>query len=80
MEPHGAYKQIDPESAADVREHEILETAATIRNGERYDDGMLCSAENMQLSNNLSSSLVRLKPPKKQLTRNTKLTPTCSNT
>ena len=40
MEMYGAYKQVDPRSAADSRAYEILETT-TFHNSQRYDVGMM---------------------------------------
>ena len=49
-EAFGASKQVDPRSEADARAHEIIEST-TIYNDLRYDDGMLCSADNTKLPN-----------------------------
>ena len=51
MESYGAYKQVDPRSAADARAQEILETT-TSHNCQRYDVGMLRADDNIQLPNN----------------------------
>ena len=59
MESHGAYKQVDPRSAADAWALEILETT-TFHNNQRYDVGMLWADDNIQLPNNYLSSLVQL--------------------
>ena len=40
MELYGLYKHVDPQSAADVREHKILEIT-TYHNGQRYDVEMM---------------------------------------
>ena len=49
MELYGAFKQVDPRSAADARAQEILETT-TFHNGQRYDVGMLLADDNIQLT------------------------------
>ena len=72
MESYGAYKQVDPRSAADARAQEILETT-TFHNSQRYDVGMLWADDNIQLPNNYFSSLVMLKSLEKRLSRDTTL-------
>ena len=72
MESYGAFKQVDPRSAADARAQEILETT-TFHNGQRYDVGMLWADDNIQLPNNYFSSLVQLKSLEKRLSRDTSL-------
>ena len=72
MESYGAFKQVDPRSAADARAQEILETT-NFHNGQRYDVGMLWADDNIQLPNNYFSSLVQLKPLEKRLSRDTNL-------
>ena len=79
MESYGAYKQVDPLSAADARAQEILETT-TIHNGQRYDVGMLWADDNIQLPNNYFSSLVQLKSLEKGLSRDTSLKENYANT
>ena len=79
MESYGAFKHADPRSAADARAQEILETT-TFHNGQRYDVGMLCADDNIQLPNNYFSSLVQLKSLEKQLSRDTSLKNTYANT
>ena len=68
MESYGAYKQVDPRSAADARAQDIHETT-TFHNGQKYDVGMLWADDNIQLPNNYYSSLVQLKSLKKRLSR-----------
>ena len=72
MESYGAFKQVDPRSAADARAQRILETT-TFHNGQRYDVGMLWADDNIQLLNNYFSSLVQLKSLEKRLSRDTSL-------
>ena len=79
MESYGAYKQVDPRSAADARTQEILETT-TFHNGQRYDVGMLWADDNIQLPNNYFSSLVQLKSLEKRLSRDISLKEKYSNT
>ena len=79
MESYGAFKQVDPRSAADARAQEILETT-TFHNGQRYDVGMLWADDNIQLPNNYFSSLVQLKSLEKRLSRDTSLKETYANT
>ena len=79
MESYGAFKQVDPRSAADARAQEILKTT-TFHNGQWYDIGMLWADENIQLPNNYFSSLVQLKSLKKRLSRDTSLKETYANT
>ena len=80
MESYGAFKQVDPRSAADACAQEILETT-TFHNGQRYDVGMLWADDNVQLPNNyVFSSLVQLKSLKKGLSRDTSLKENYANT
>ena len=79
MESYGAYKQVDPRSAADARAQEILETT-TIHNGQRYDVGMQWADDNIQLPNNYFSSLVQRKSLEKRLSRDTSLKENYANT
>ena len=79
MESYGAFKQVDPRSAADARAQEILETT-TFHNGQRYDVGMLWADDNIQLPNNYFSSLVQLNSLKKGLSRDTSLNEIYANT
>ena len=79
MESYGAYKQVDPRSAADARAHKILETK-TFHNGQRYDVGMLWVDDSIQLPNNYFSSLVQLKSLEKRLSRDTSLKENYANT
>ena len=79
MESYGAFKQIDPRSAADARAQEIIETT-TFHNGQRYDVGMLWADDNIQLPNNYFSSLVQLKSLEKRLSRDTSLKKNYANT
>ena len=72
MKPYGAYKQVDPRSAADAPAQEVLETT-TFHNGKGYDVGMLWADDNIQLPNNYFSSLVQLKSLEKRLSRDTTL-------
>ena len=72
MKPYGAYKQVDPRSAADAPAQVVLETT-TFHNGKGYDVGMLWADDNIQLSNNYFSSLVQLKSLEKQFSRDTTL-------
>ena len=69
-ESYGAYNHIDPRSAAEARAQEVHETS-TFHNGQRYDVGMLCADDNIQLLNNYFSSLVQLKSLKTRLSRDT---------
>ena len=66
LESYGAYKNVDPRSAADQRAAKILETT-TIHDGERYSVGMLWAEDDVQLPNNYYSSLVQLKSLEKRL-------------
>ena len=59
MESYNAYKQIDPQSAADACAHELVETT-TFLNDQRYDVGMLRNDDIIQLPQNPFSSLVPL--------------------
>ena len=79
MESYGAFKQVDPRSAADARAQEILETL-TFHNGQRYDVGLLWADDNIQLPKNYFSSLVQLKSLKKRLSRDTSLKENYANT
>ena len=79
MESYGAFKQVDPRSAADARALEILETT-TFHNGQRYDVGVLWADDNIQLPNNYFSSLVQLKSLEKRLSRDTSLKENYANT
>ena len=79
MESYGAFKQVDPRSAADARAQEILETT-TFHNGQRYDVGMLWANDNVQLPNNYFSSLVQIKSLEKWLSRDTSLKENYANT
>ena len=72
MESYGAYKPVDPRSAADARAHKILETT-TFHNSQRYDVGMLWADDSIRLPNNYFSSLVQLKSFEKRLSRDTSL-------
>ena len=79
MESYGAYKQVDPRSAADVRAPEILEITS-FHKGQRYDIDMLWADDNIQLPNNYFSSLVHLKSLEKRLWRDTRLSENYANT
>ena len=79
MESYGAYKQVDPRSAADACAQEILETTI-IHNGQRYDVGMLWADDNIQLPNNYFLSLLQLKSLEKRLSRDTSLKENYANT
>ena len=79
MEPYGAFKQVDPRSAADARAQKILETT-NFHNGQRHDVGMLWADDNIQLRNHYFSSLVQLKSLEKRLPRGTSLKETYANT
>ena len=79
MESYGAFKQVDPRSAADARAQEILETT-TLRNGQRYDVGMLWADDEIQLPNNYFLALVQLKSLEKRLSRDTSLKENYANT
>ena len=72
MELYGAFKQVDPRSAAGARAQEILERT-TFHSGQRYDVGLLWADDNIQLPNNYFSSLVQLKSLEKRLSRDTTL-------
>ena len=72
MELYGAYKQVDPQSAANAREQE-KHGITTFHNGQIYDVGVLLSDSNIQLPNNYFSSLVQLNSRKKRLPRDTTL-------
>ena len=78
MESYGAFKQVDPRSAADAHAQEILET--TFHNGQRYDVGMLWADDNIPLPNNYFSSLVQLKFFEKRLSRDTLMKESYANT
>ena len=79
MELYGAFKQVDPRTAADARAQEKLEST-TFHNGQRYDVGMLWADDNVQLPNSYFSSLVQLKSLEKRLSRDTSLKETYANT
>ena len=79
MELYGAFKQVDPRSAADARAQELLETT-TLHNGKGYDVGMLWADDNIQLPNNDFSSLVQFKFLEKRLSRDTTLNENYANT
>ena len=79
MESYGAFKQVDPRSAADARAQEILETT-TFCNGQGYDVDMLWADDNVELPNNYFSSLVQLKSLGKRLSRDTSLKENYANT
>ena len=79
MESYGAFKQVDPRSAADARAQEVLETTI-FHNGQRYDVGMLWADDNIHLPNNFFSSLVQLKSLEKLLSRDTTLNENYTNT
>ena len=51
MESYGAYKQVDPRSAANACADEILEKT-TFHNCQRYDVGLVWADDNIQLPNN----------------------------
>ena len=78
MESYGAFKQVDPRSAADARAQEILGTT-TFHNSQRYDVGILRTDDNIQLPNNYFSSLVQLKSFEKRLSRGTTLNKNYAN-
>ena len=78
-ESYGAYKQVDPQSAADAHARKILETT-TVHNGQRYYVGMLWADDNIQLPSNYLSSLVQLKSLEKRLSRDTTLKQNYANT
>ena len=75
MESYGAYKQVDPRSAADARTQETLETT-NFHNCQRYDVCMLWADDKIQLPINYFSSLVQLK----RLSRDTTLNKNYANT
>ena len=60
MESYGAFKQVDPRSAADARAEKILERT-TYHDGSRYQVGMLWAEDESSLPNNYFSALVQLK-------------------
>ena len=72
MELYGAFKQVDPRSAADARALVILETT-NFHNGQRYGVGMLWAGDNILLPNNYFSSMVELKSLKMRLSRDTEI-------
>ena len=79
MESYGAYKQVDPRSAADARAQEILETI-TSHDSQRYNIGMLWADDNIQLPNKYVSSLVHLKFLKRWLSRDKTMNKNYANT
>ena len=79
MESYGAFKQVDPRSAADAHAQVILETT-TFHKSQRYDVGMLWADDNIQLPNNYFSSLVQLKSLEKRLRRDTSFKENYANT
>ena len=79
MDLYGAFKQVDPRSAADACAQEILETTS-FHNGQRYDDGILWADDNIQLPNNFFLPLVQLKSLEKRLSRDTSLKENYANT
>ena len=79
MKLSGAYKQVDPWTAAGARAKEILEKT-TFHKSQRYDVGMFWAADNIQLRSNYFSSLVQLKSFKKRLSRDTSLKEIYANT
>ena len=68
MESYGAFKQVDPQSAADARALDILDDT-TVHNGKRYDVGVLWAEDNFELPNNYFSALVQLKSLEKRITK-----------
>ena len=60
MESYGAFKQVDPWSAADARAEKILDRT-TYHDGLRYQVGMLWAEDESRLSNNYFPALVQLK-------------------
>ena len=68
IESFGANKQVDPQSAADARAHEIFENT-TVHNGLSDDVELLWAADNTKLLNNYFSSLVQLKCLEKRLAK-----------
>ena len=68
MESYAALKQVDPRSASDHRETEILEQS-TVHNKGRYHVGMLWSSEEVKLPKNFVSAMVQLKSLEKRLSK-----------
>ena len=64
----GAYKQVDPRSAADARAHETLEPT-TFHYGQRCDVGMLLAENKIGIPKNYFSSPIQLKSLEKPLSR-----------
>ena len=73
MEKYGAYKQVDPRSAAESRAMEYLKQQLFIT---AYDTMLVwCGVDvNIQLPNNYFSSLMQFKPLEKLLSRDNSLT------
>ena len=79
MESCGGLKQVDPQTAADARAHDILENT-TMHNRKRNDVEMLWGEDNIELPNNYFSALVQLKSLEKWLTKDQTLREKYSNT
>ena len=72
MESYGAFKQVDPRSAADARAEKILDRT-TYHDGSRYQVGMLWSEDESSLPNNYFSALVQLKSLERRLGKDVEL-------
>ena len=72
MESYGAFKQVDPRSAADARAEKILERT-TYHDGSRYQVGMLWAEDESSLPNNYFSALVQLKSLERRLGKDAEL-------
>ena len=72
MESYGAFKQVDPHSAADARAEKILDRA-TYHDGLRYQVGMVWAEDESSLPNNYFSALVQLKSLERRLGKDVEL-------
>ena len=79
LELYGAFRQVDPRSAADARALDILENT-TVHFGKRYNVGMLCAEDSIELPNNYFSAMVQLRTLEKRLTKDQTLREKYSNT
>ena len=78
LESYGSMKEVDPRSSADRRAVEILANTTT-HDGQRYQVGLLCAIDDLDLPNNYYSALVQLKSLEKRLSKEEELRSKCSN-
>ena len=79
MESNGALKQVHPQSAADERALDFLEST-TVHIGKQYDVGMLWVEDKIKLPISYFSALFQLKSMEKRLTKEQLLREKYSNT